>query len=103
MKKHVKILLLTISILFISVHFIYPKADQYKFRNLTTKQGLPSNLVNSIAKGNDGFMLESKSMEFGVRSLELPQPLLHFHNHRIRITATGEHNNHDLQPPWRAG
>jgi len=33
-----------------------PQNNKYSFRHLTTKQGLPSNLANSVIKGSDGFM-----------------------------------------------
>jgi len=39
-----------------SIGLIYPQNEQYKFRHLTTKQGLPSNSVNSIMKDSDGFI-----------------------------------------------
>jgi len=33
-----------------------PQNNEYSFRHLTTKQGLPSNIVNSIIKDSTGFM-----------------------------------------------
>jgi len=56
MKKCVKILLLTISIFFHSVYFSYPQTEQYKFRHLTTENGLPSNYTWSVMQDSKGFM-----------------------------------------------
>ncbi len=35
---------------------VYSQAEQYKFRHLTTKEGLPSNNIKSIIKDKNGFM-----------------------------------------------
>ena len=56
MNRYIQILTLTIFIFFHAVQYIYPQTEQYKFRHLTTKQGLPSNTANSIIKDSDGFM-----------------------------------------------
>ena len=56
MKMRVKILFITISILFHSVHNVYPQTDQYKFKHLTTKEGLSFNYVYCIIKDSTGFM-----------------------------------------------
>ena len=56
MKNGVKILLLTISLIFQSVNFIYPQTEQYKFRHLTTEDGLPTNVANRIIKDAHGMI-----------------------------------------------
>ncbi len=35
---------------------VYPQNEQYQFKHLTTKQGLPSNRINDIIKDKKGFM-----------------------------------------------
>ena len=56
MKKHLKIPVLIIILLIHFIGFIYSQADQYKFRHLTTKEGLSSNYVYCIIKDSTGFM-----------------------------------------------
>ena len=41
---------------FHSVCFVYPQIEQYKFRHLTTEDGLPSNYTWSIMQDSRGFM-----------------------------------------------
>jgi len=56
MNKHLKIPVLIIILLIHSLGPIYSQTEQYKFRHLTTKQGLPSNKVNSLIKDHADFM-----------------------------------------------
>jgi len=56
MNKHPKILVLIIILLIHFTGFIYSQAEQYKFRHLTTKEGLSSNYVYCIIKDSTGFM-----------------------------------------------
>jgi len=47
---------LSILLIIIPIVLTYAQTEQYKFRHLTTKQGLPSNCVYSTIKDSDGFM-----------------------------------------------
>lgn len=47
---------LLIFFILVSIEFLWPQTDHYKFRQLTTKDGLPSNIINEIIKDHDGFM-----------------------------------------------
>jgi signal transduction histidine kinase/ligand-binding sensor domain-containing protein/CheY-like chemotaxis protein len=56
MYKYPKIFILISTLLFLVISFVYAQSPDYKFRHLTTKDGLPSNFVNSIEKDSNGFM-----------------------------------------------
>ena len=56
MNKHLKIAVLIVIVLVHSIGSIYSQTEQYKFRHITTKMGLPSNNVSAIVKGSEGFM-----------------------------------------------
>jgi len=55
MKVFGKIFLSILLIIF-SLVLTYSQTEQYKFRHLTTKQGLPSNRINDIVKDRHGIM-----------------------------------------------
>jgi len=56
MNKHHKISILIFFILIHSVGYIFSQTDEYKFKHLTTKDGLSSKWVTSIIKDSNGFM-----------------------------------------------
>jgi len=56
MNKYLKIVILVVYALFHSSGVIYSQTEQYKFRHLTTEDGLPSNYTWSIMKDSQGFM-----------------------------------------------
>jgi len=56
MKKYTQILLLTISIFFHSVFFVYPQAYQYQFEQITTSDGLSGNGIYAVIQDSSGFM-----------------------------------------------
>ncbi len=56
MNKWHKIIVLFIVIIYFSPGIIYSQKERYKFRHLTTNDGLPSNNVSSIIKDSKGFM-----------------------------------------------
>ena len=56
MNKHFKILLLIIILLIHLTGFIYPQTQQYKFRHLTTDNGLPTNKSWVVIKDSKGFI-----------------------------------------------
>ncbi len=56
MNKCIKIAVLIVIMLIHSIGIIYSQTEQYKFRHLTTKDGLSSHYVNCITKDSRGFM-----------------------------------------------
>ena len=56
MRQQINIFFLLFIILIFPFVLGYSQTEQYKFRHLTTKEGLPSNSVNSIIKDSEGFM-----------------------------------------------
>ena len=56
MNKHLKIVVFINIILIYSIGFIYPQAEQYKFRHLTTEDGMPNNFAYKIFKDSKGFI-----------------------------------------------
>lgn len=56
MDKCLKISILVFSILILNISNLHSQKQDYKFRHLTTKDGLPSNYIKSIEKDSYGFM-----------------------------------------------
>lgn len=56
MNKHLKIIVLIIIMLIYSIGLIYPQNEQFKFRHLTTEDGLPNNFAYKIFKDSKGFI-----------------------------------------------
>ncbi|MCD4682869.1 MAG: hypothetical protein K8R86_06275, partial [Bacteroidales bacterium] len=56
MKSHHKTYLILLFFLVSSILLVYPQTEQYKFRHLTTEDGLPSNYTWTIIKDSHGFM-----------------------------------------------